>query len=109
MSLTIQHKRGATWHYAQFAALTDRDDQLLDMTGVVIKSQIRNGSALVAELECEWESPVDQVFTHYFDDTSAWPVGKLTRDVRFEWPGGGVSYLQTEFVDVVESVTKGTP
>lgn len=109
MSLTIQHKRGATWHYVQFAALTDREEQLLDMTGVVIKSQIRNGAALVAELVCEWESAVDQVFTHYFADTRTWPLGKLTRDVRFEWPGGEVSYLPTEFVDIVESVTKGAP
>ncbi len=109
MSLTIRHKRGSTWHYVQFAALTDREDQLLDMTGVVIKSQIRNGSVLVAELVCEWESEVDQLFTHFYGDTRAWPVGKLTRDVRFEWPGGEVTYLDTEYVEIEDSVTKVTP
>ena len=105
MSVTIPLKRGDTF---LLEATSQQGGTPQDLTGWAIRSQVRNGSNLVAELEVSF---TDREAGSYrlacpASATQEWPVKALDCDIEYTSPAGQVVSTDTFKIDVKADVTR---
>lgn len=101
--ITIDFKRGDT--FALGAAASGTGDA--GLAGWSIRSQIRNGDTLVAELDVDVTDEAGGEFTlSYSGDTSAWPLRRLETDIEYTDPDGNVVSTETYYISVLKDVTR---
>lgn len=105
MSLTIPLKRGDTF---VLEATAQQNGSPQDLTGWAIRSQVRNGSNLVAELDVSY---TDRKAGRYrlaclASATQDWPVKALDCDIEYTSPAGQVVSTETFKIDVKADVTR---
>ena len=97
-------KRGDT--FIVEAALT-RDGKPQDLAGWSIRSQVRRGNKLVAELSVEY---VDRAAGAYRllapGGTAEWPVDMLRSDIEYTMPSGQIASTETFEFECIEGVTR---
>ncbi len=105
MGVTISLKRGDTF-LVQATAQQDGSPQ--DLTGWTIRSQVRNGSSLVAELSVIYTNPGAGQYrlTCPASVTHNWPIKLLDCDVEYTSPAGQVISTETFKIDVKADVTR---
>lgn len=105
MSLTIPLKRGDTF---VLEATAQQNGSPQDLTGWAIRSQVRNGSNLVAEMDVSY---TDREAGRYrlacpASATQDWPVKALDCDIEYTSPAGQVVSTETFKIDVKADVTR---
>lgn len=105
MSLTIPLKRGDTF---VLEATAQQNGSPQDLTGWAIRSQVHNGSNLVAELDVSY---TDRDAGRYrlacpASATQDWPVKALDCDIEYTSPAGQVVSTETFKIDVKADVTR---
>lgn len=106
MATSFEHKRGDSFDLAGQLLVSDGGAPV-DLTGVTVRAQLRDGDALIAELDT---LVTDAALGQYslakaYADTETWPVKGLSLDVQFTWPGGTRRSTQTVRVQVLKDVT----
>jgi hypothetical protein len=100
-------KRGDT--FIVEAALT-QDGEPQDLTGWSIRSQVRRGNKLVADLAIELEYEANGAAYSYLlsapEGTTEWPVGTLRSDIEYTMPSGQIASTETFEFECVEDVTR---
>lgn len=97
-------KRGDTF---VVEATLAQDGQPQDMTGWSIRSQVRRGNRLVAELAVEYVDRASGVFRLSVPEgTSDWPIDTLRSDIEYTMPGGQIASTETFEFECVEDVTR---
>lgn len=107
MAATVfEHKRGDSFALAG-QLLESEGGAPVDLTGVAVRAQLRDGDALIAELDATVvDAPNGRYsLTKPYVDTEAWPVKSLQLDVQFTWPGGTRRSTQTVVVRVLKDIT----
>ncbi|GAB0119492.1 hypothetical protein [Acidisoma sp. 7E03] len=107
MSPSFIFKRGTTF-VLMLQAQDDASGDPHDLTGSTIASQLRNSlGELVAELTAAPDTQFQTwVRLSFAGDTSAWPLGMLSCDVRVTNPDGTNWATETITIQVVERVTQ---
>lgn len=102
------HKRGASFNREMTLPVEPFPDGYF--AGWTVSSQARTlKGELVADMTCTWLDPVTtRQLVLSVADTSAWPLGPIAIDVRFEH-AGEVLYTNTAELRVVDRVTRSTP
>jgi hypothetical protein len=81
-----------------------------DITEWSIRSHVRRGSKLVADLAIELEYEANGAAYSYLlsapEGTTEWPVGTLRSDIEYTMPSGQISSTETFEFEVVEDVTR---
>lgn len=75
----------------------------INITDYQIKSQVRRGLDLVANLD------INKISGTQFQlqaDTSSWPVASLKGDIKYTAPNGQVVYTDTFHVNIEERITE---
>lgn len=102
MATVINFKRGDSFILG--AQATSGIDSL---TGWTIRSQVRNGDTLVAELDVDVTDEAACEYTLSFaGSTSAWPLRRLETDIEYTNPGGQVISTETYYINVLKDVTR---
>lgn len=106
MAVGFEHKRGDSFALAG-QLLTSIDGAPVDLTGVAIRAQLRDGDALVADLAASITDAAQGRYSlsKHYADTESWPIKGLSLDVEFTWPGGTRRSTQTVLVRVLKDVT----
>jgi hypothetical protein len=101
---SIDHKRGDTFRIS--VAVTEDDKTTpVDITGWTIRSHVRNGSVLIAELEY---SAIDEANGQYqllCEDTTDWPRATIESDIEYIDLLGDVRSTATYQIEVIKDVT----
>ena len=88
------------------AALTQNGEPQ-DLTGWSIRSQVRRGNKLVAELAVEYvDRPTGVYRLSAPEGTAEWPVGTLRSDIEYTMPSGQIASTETFEFECVEDVTR---
>lgn len=103
MTITMQFKRGDTFLIESRAT---SDGIPLDLSSGAVRSQVRNGGALVAELDIEWLDRVKGAYRLRANDTTRWPVTVLTCDIEYTFPSGQRVSTETFEIDCVKDETR---
>ena len=78
----------------------------VNLSGWVIKSQVRDGQALVANLTATITNAGNGEYSLKFvGSTTTWPVKKLRCDIQYRTSDGEVVSTETFFIDVEQGVT----
>jgi regulator of protease activity HflC (stomatin/prohibitin superfamily) len=104
--IRYDHKRGDTFDMQ--GAVTDNTGEPLDITGWLIRSQIRTvAGELVAELTITVSDPLTGRY-HLTapDGTDLWPIGAHRQDIEYTDPAGRILSTETVTLRVVEDVTR---
>lgn len=106
MSVSFEHKRGDSFELAG-QLLESAGGAPVNLTGVAIRAQLRDGDALVAELDATIADAAQGTYqlSKPYADTEGWPVKGLALDVQFTWPSGTRRSTQTVLVRVLKDVT----
>lgn len=97
-------KRGDT--FIVEAALTQNGEPQ-DLTGWSIRSQVRRGNKLVAELAVEYaDRPTGVYRLSAPEGTAEWPVDMLRSDIEYTMPSGQIASTETFEFECVEDVTR---
>ena len=97
-------KRGDT--FIVEAALTQSGDPQ-DLAGWSIRSQVRRGNKLVADLAVEYVNRAQGVYRLSAPDgTADWPVDTLRSDIEYTMPSGQIASTETFEFECVEDVTR---
>lgn len=78
------------------------DETALDISGYIIKSQVRQGNKLVCDLNF---SLLSNTTYRLSGDTSAWPIGFLSCDVKYTTTTGQVLYTETFTIEIERRIT----
>lgn len=104
--MRIRHKRGASFAIIRNSA---NDGMPTDMEGWTLRSQLRSGSTLLADLTVTVEEGEDAepgAFMLSADDTTdAWPLGRAAFDVEYTDSDGIKFKGETIAVDIIASPT----
>lgn len=103
MTITLQFKRGDTFLIE--GRVTAGGDPL-DLSGGSVRSHVRNGAALVAELAVQWVDRAQGTYRLRADDTTRWPVALLTCDIEYLLPSGQKVSTETFEVDCMKDETR---
>lgn len=106
MSVEFLHKRGDSFELAG-QLLESAGGAPVNLAGIAIRAQLRDGDALVAELDT---AITDAAAGRYklskpYADTESWPVKGLALDVQFTWPSATRRSTETVRLRVVKDVT----
>lgn len=106
MSVEFLHKRGDSFELAG-QLLESAGGAPVNLTGLAIRAQLRDGDALVAELDATITDAAQGKYrlSKPYADTESWPVKGLALDVEFTWPSGTRRSTQTVLVRVLKDVT----
>lgn len=106
MAVTFQHKRGDSFDLAG-QVLQSESGPPVDLTGASIRAQLRDGDALVAELDAAiTDAPQGKYsLTKPYADTELWPVKGLSLDVEFTFVGAVRKSTETAIIRVVKDIT----
>lgn len=106
MATTFEHKRGDSFDLAG-QLLESAGGPPVDLTGVTIRAQLRDGDALVTDLVAAVTDAAQGRYSlsRGYADTESWPVKGLSLDVQFTWPGGTRRSTQTVLVRVLKDIT----
>lgn len=97
-------KRGDT--FTVEAALTN-DGQPQSLTGWSIRSQVRRGNKLVAELAVEYVDRAGGVYRLSAPEgTAEWPTSVLRSDIEYTMQNGDVASTETFEFECIEDVTR---
>jgi hypothetical protein len=78
-----------------------------DLSGWSIRSQVRRGSRLVADLAVEYVDRAAGVYRLSAPEgTTEWPLGTLRSDIEYTMPGGAVASTETFEFECIEDVTR---
>lgn len=78
----------------------------VNLSGWVIKSQVRDGQTLVANLTATiTDAGSGEYSLKFVGSTSTWPVKKLRCDIQYRTSDGVVVSTETFFIDVEQGVT----
>lgn len=78
----------------------------INISGWLIKSQVRDGQTLVASLTATITNAGNGEYSLKFvGSTSTWPVKKLRCDIQYRMSDGEVVSTETFFIDVEQGVT----
>ena len=92
------HKRGDAF------AFTGKYPDDVDLSGVVVRSQMRNAAKkLIVNLTVTLEN---NRLTFYCQDTNEWPLGMVYLDVEFLFPSGDIASTNTVGIKIIEDVTQ---
>lgn len=101
--MRIPFKRGDTF---LLEGTVTQNSTPQNITGWSIRSQVRNGEALISDLVVEY---VDRTIGKYRlrkDDTTAWPAKVLTCDIEYTTDSGQVVSTETFEIEVKADVTR---
>lgn len=106
MSVEFRHKRGDSFELAG-QLLESPGAAPADLSGVVIRAQLRDGDMLVAELDTLITDAAQGRYriSKPYADTESWPVKGLALDVQFTWSGGIRRSSETVRLWVIKDVT----
>lgn len=79
-----------------------------DITGWNIKSQVRQGTHLVADLIVTVLSatPTSSVYSLFLEDTTDWPVDRLMCDIQYTTDEGQIISTETFTIEVQKDITQ---
>lgn len=77
-----------------------------DITGWSIRSQLRFGQALVAELEVEYVNRVQGRYRLHKADTTDWPAKLLLCDIEYTTAAGQIVSTETFEIDTKVDITR---
>jgi len=105
----MKFKRGDTFSFRGFASIVIDGVLLTDITGWVIRAQVRRtksgGYTLVEELGAVWILTAGE-FALDSTGSTGWPVGVVEIDIQFT-NGAVVVSTETQQIEVVPDVTYG--
>lgn len=106
MPVTIQHKRGDSFDLSG-QLLQEAGGPPVDLTGVGVRAELRDGDALVAGLSAVVTDAAAGKYSisKPFADTEGWPVKNLSMDVEFTWTGGLRRSTETFIVRILKDIT----
>lgn len=100
----LRIKRGDTF---VVEATLMQDGQPQDLTGWTIRSQVRQGGRLIADLAVEYVDRAAGVYRLSAPEgTAAWAVGLLRSDIEYTMPSGQIASTETFDLECVEDVTR---
>lgn len=103
--LSLDFKRGDT--FIATIAVTDGETELpVDITDWEIKSQIKVGYKLVAELEVDVQDAENGEYTLTFEDTTRWPLEHLHCDIQYTDSDNKILSTQTFIINCVRDITQ---
>lgn len=80
MTVQVPFKRGDTF---LIEAEVKIDGVVRDITGWVVKVQVRKGATLIAELDIEYTDRVNGLYRLRKDVTTDWGLGELSCDIQY--------------------------
>ena len=104
----ISLKRGNTFVIPKIIFWKDKtkNKEAQDLTGVTIRSSLKKGSTLVAELvPTVIDASHGEFFLRYEGTTRDWPVGLLSCDIEFTLNTGQIISTATFNVEITKNVT----
>lgn len=103
--VSIKFKRGDTF---VLDGVVSEAGQVLDITGWTVKSQVRLGAQLLAELQVQYTDRPNGKYRLLADPvvTATWPVNKILADVEYTTAAGQVVSTETFEVDCQMDVTR---
>lgn len=101
--MRIPFKRGDTF---LMEGTVMNGDVAQDITGWAIRSQVRQGNALIADLEIEYVNRPLGVYRLRKTDTSEWPAKTLVCDIEYTTNSGQVASTDTFEIDTKADVTR---
>lgn len=110
VTASYSFKRGDDFNLAFSLTDPNNANAPVDITGWTIRSQIRRGNNLTAELTVTITDAVNGNFTLTAGSTltAGWKVDTHTCDIQFTRPAAGVTSSETFNVIVCEDVTRDT-
>lgn len=98
MAQNLNFKRGDTFILDATASM--------DITGWNIKSQVRKGRELIADLVVTIIDAPNGAYSLFMDDTTDWPDGRLFCDIQYTTDSGQVISTETFTIEVHRDVTQ---
>jgi len=104
MAEEIEHKRGDT--YRIDVVLTESDGSTpIDMTGWTVRSHVRRYKTLISNLNVIYDDRINGEFTLSIDDTTDWPICKLSSDIEYTDENDDVRSSETYTISVIGDIT----
>jgi hypothetical protein len=101
---TITHRIGSTFELQ--CQYTDANDQPISIANIAVKSQIRDSAnKLIADCVVTKVDPASGKFTMRVNDTSKWPVAKLSQDIQYTLSDGRIIITTPFSIYAAASVT----
>ena len=104
MADKIEHKRGDAYSIS-VTLLEDDGVTPIDLTDYTVRSHIRRGDTLIAELEFTAVDLVNGEYKLSIQDTTGWPLGELVSDIEYTDANGDPRSTETYYIDVIRDVT----
>lgn len=102
-TVTIPFKRGDT--FLVEGSVSDNAVPV-DLTGWTIRSQVRNGEALVADLGVTITNAAAGQYQLTKNDTTSWPVKDLSCDIEYTTDSGQIVSTETFTISCKADVTR---
>lgn len=107
--VTLNMKRGDTFRYRAQATVSDGlipPAQIpLDLTGFLIKAQVRKGTELIAELVVTRTNDILGEYMLSLADTTLWPVKTLVCDIQYTTDDLQIISTETFEIAVEKDIT----